>query len=333
MNLKSTFEWLPVTKLPNGGELRLPLHIVEGHRPGPTLGLSGAIHGDEFLPTVAIIRRVLELIDPAELSGTLMAVPICNPLGAGARSRMTPADGMNLNSAFANLVKNGPSRDMTSISEQMAQVLTEKFLSRLNYQIDFHSGGDYHSVHMIEFPNTPVGLSMARAFNMPILLRDDWQPDQIWGMSAKLGVECIVAECGGGGTLHAEWVERGVQGTFNVMRQLGMLPGKVQPPPKQYVVANDDPKVHNLVIVLPREGGVVIPEPVLTAQVAFDGQPLDGPISVGKLLNMYDLSVIEEYKTPFKRTLLLASMVVPAWYFSGEIAYIYADADKAEILD
>jgi len=63
-----------------------------------------------------------------------------------------------------------------------------------------------------------------------------------------------------------------VQGTLNVMRQLGMLPGKVQPPPRQYVVANDDPEVHNLVIVLPREGGVVIPEPVLTAQVAFDGQ-------------------------------------------------------------
>jgi hypothetical protein len=117
------------------------------------------------------------------------------------------------------------------------------------------------------------------------------------------------------------------------MRQLGMLPGKVQPPPKQYVVANDDPKVHNLVLVLPREGGVVIPEPVLTPQVAFDGQPIAGPVTVGKLFNMYDLTVREEYQTPFTRTLLLASVVVPAWHFSGEIAYIYADADKAEVLD
>jgi predicted deacylase len=333
MNLNSTFEWLPVTTLANGGELRLPLHVVKGARPGPTLGLSGTLHGDEFLPSVAIIRQVLEQIDPAELSGTVMAMPVCNPLGAGARSRLTPADGMNLNSAFANLVKNGSSQEMTPITEQIAQVMTEKFLSHLNYQIDFHSGGDYHAVHMIEFPNTPVGLSMARAFNMPILLRDDWQPDQMWGMSAKLGVECIVAECGGGGALHHEWVERGVQSTFNVMRQLGMLPGKVQPPPKQYVVANDDLKVHNLVLVLPREGGVIIPEPVVTAQFAFDGQPLEGLVTVGKLLNMYDLTVREEYKTPFQRTLLLASVVVPAWHFSGEIAYIYADADKAEVLD
>lgn len=332
MTLNSTFEWLPVTSLANGGELRLPLHTVKGAHPGPTLGLSGALHGDEFLPSLAIIRRVLEQITPTELSGTVMAVPVCNPLGAGARSRLTPADGMNLNSAFANLVKNVPSQEMTSITELIAQVLTEKFLSHLNYQIDFHSGGDYHSVHMIEFPHTPVGLCMARAFNMPILLRDDWQPDQMWGMSAKFGVECIVAECGGGGALHEAWVERAVQSTFNVMRQLGMLPGKVQLPPKQYVVANDDPAVHNLVMVLPREGGVVIPEAILTPQVAFDGQPLDGPVTVGKLFNMYDLTVREEYKTPFKHTLLLASVVTPAWHFSGEIAYIYADADKAEVL-
>ena len=117
------------------------------------------------------------------------------------------------------------------------------------------------------------------------------------------------------------------------MRQLEMLPGKLQPPPRQYVVGNDDPNIHNLVLVLPREGGVVIPEPMLTPQAAFDGQPLAGPVTVGKLLNMYDLTVREEYKTPFKRTLLLASAVIPAWHFSGEIAYIYADADIAEVLE
>ena len=96
MSLQSTFEWLPVTTLTNGAELRLPLHVVKGARPGPILGLSGTLHGDEYVPSVNIINRVLELLDPAELSGTVMAVPVCNPLGAGERSRHTPGDGMNL---------------------------------------------------------------------------------------------------------------------------------------------------------------------------------------------------------------------------------------------
>lgn len=333
MSLQSTFEWLPVTTLTNGAELRLPLHVVKGARPGPILGLSGTLHGDEYVPSVNIINRVLELLDPAELSGTVMAVPVCNPLGAGERSRHTPGDGMNLNSAFLNLVKGGSSDAMTSITEQIAKVLSEKFISHLNYQIDYHSGGDNHAVNMIEFPNTLVGLSMARSFNMPILLRDDWMPDQMWGLSASLGVECIVAECGGGGHLYHEWLERGVRGTFNVMRQLGMLPGKVKLPLKQYVVKNDNPEVHNLVLVLPREGGLVIPEPAITPQVFFAGQPIEGPVTFGKLLNMYDLSIREVYESPFKNTLLLASVIVPTWNNPGQIAYIYADADKAEIIE
>ena len=75
---------------------------------------------------------------------------------------------------------------------------------------------------------------MARAFNQPILMRDYWLPEQIWGMSERLGIKMICAECGGGGQLYKEWLERNVRGTFNVMRQLGMLPGPVQKPPTQY---------------------------------------------------------------------------------------------------
>ena len=54
------FRWLPVTTLPNGAELRLPMHTVQGARPGPTLGLSAAIHGNEVFPSNGIIQRILE---------------------------------------------------------------------------------------------------------------------------------------------------------------------------------------------------------------------------------------------------------------------------------
>ena len=49
---------LPVARLPTGSWLSLPVTVVHGCRPGPTVWLSGAIHGDE-LNGVEIIRRVL----------------------------------------------------------------------------------------------------------------------------------------------------------------------------------------------------------------------------------------------------------------------------------
>jgi predicted deacylase len=328
MSLKSDFRWLHVSAMPDGSDLRLPLHIVKGARPGPTLGLSGALHGNEMVPSVSIIRHVLELLDPNELSGTVIALPICNPLGAGQESRNTPGDGMNLNGAFES--GHGSIEPVKAVTEQIADVITNEFLSKLNYHIDFHTGGGNHSVHMIEFVNEPESTAMARAFNMPILLMDVWRPGQMWAMSEKLGVKVIVAECGGN-ALCDEWLERGVQGAFNVMRQLRMLPGEVIRPPRQYVVNNTTGHEHNLTILRPQEGGLIIPEPGIDARVSFVGQPVEGPRVLGKLLNMYDLSFRQEFATPFKRTLLLAAVVAPSWNYPGSFAYILANADDAQV--
>jgi predicted deacylase len=194
--LSSTFQWLPVTTMPDGSELRLPLHVVQGAQPGPTLGLSGAIHGNEVISTVSIIRRVLELVDPAELSGRVMAVPVCNPLGAGQLSRQTPGDGQNANSVFFPPEHGAYTQPVKTVTEQIADVLSSEFLAHLDYQIDFHDGASHHTVHMVEFTKDPVSQGMARAFNMPIMLFDEWRPGQMWRESERLGARAIVAECG-----------------------------------------------------------------------------------------------------------------------------------------
>ena len=46
---------LPVTCLPTGSWLSLPLTVVCGSLPGPTVFLTAAIHGDELGGTVAVV--------------------------------------------------------------------------------------------------------------------------------------------------------------------------------------------------------------------------------------------------------------------------------------
>jgi predicted deacylase len=331
--MESTFTWLPVTTMPDGSDLRLPLHVVKGARPGPTLGLSGAIHGDELISPVSIIRRVLDRLDPAELSGTVMAVPVCNPLGAGEMSRETPGDGRNANAAFFEPDHAKYTELVKTVTEQIATVLSTEFLAHLDYQIDLHDGASHHSVHMVEFTKDPVSRGMARAFNMPILLFDEWRPGQMWRESERLGAKVIVALCGGQGQLYGEWVERGVRGVLNVMRYLDMLPGEVEPPPRQYMVRGDSGHEHNANIVKPREGGFIVPNPAITPQTVFDGQPVSGIPVLGELRSMYDLTVRQTFKAPFERTLLIAAVAVPSWNYPGNYAYILFDADKAEVLD
>src|SRR5262245_51597481 len=284
------------------------------------------------MPSVGIIRAVLDRLDVAELRGVVLAVPVLNPLGAAAMSRHTPEDGLNLNAAFVASDAGGHPEPVKTVSIQLSSAIAEGFLGRLNYQIDFHSGGPA-SVHMIEFTDDPESRAMARAFNMPILLRDTWLPGQMWARAEQLGVKTIVAELGGAGQLYGEWVERGVAGVFNVMRRLGMLPGEVAPPPRQYVVNNTPGHEENLMILRPREAGLIVPEPAITPQVAFAGQPLVGAQVLGRLLNPYDLTLRQEFATPFARTLMLATRVAPTWCTPGEFGYIITDADNAEVWD
>src|SRR5581483_2267801 len=183
----ATFQWLPVTTLPDGTDLRLPLHSLEGKQEGPTLGLSCALHGDEMLPGVGVIRRLLAEIDPAELKGRILALPILNPLGVGERSRHTPQDGINLNNAFHDPDDAEHIEPVATLSRQIANAATKGFLRQLNYLIDFHSGGDAHVVHMLEFPDKPRNQEMARAFGLPLMLRTVFLPGRLWTMAESLG--------------------------------------------------------------------------------------------------------------------------------------------------
>ena len=63
---------------------------------------------------------------------------------------------------------------------------------------------------MIEFTKEPLlQKGMARAFNMPILLFDEWRPGQMWRESERLRSKAIVAECGGGAaTRQSGWIVR-----------------------------------------------------------------------------------------------------------------------------
>ncbi|NLB13146.1 MAG: succinylglutamate desuccinylase/aspartoacylase family protein, partial [Gammaproteobacteria bacterium] len=70
----------------SGGEVVSPVVVVHGVRPGPVLCLTAGVHGDE-LNGVEIARRVVNEVEPGDLGGTLVAVPIVNLFGFSRNSR------------------------------------------------------------------------------------------------------------------------------------------------------------------------------------------------------------------------------------------------------
>src|SRR2546422_11312317 len=83
--------YLKVGDMPDGRPMQIPVLLGRGAPPGPTLWLHGCVHGNEACGAF-VVHRLFRALDPAALSGTLVALPILNITAFRARQRMNPFD-------------------------------------------------------------------------------------------------------------------------------------------------------------------------------------------------------------------------------------------------
>ena len=75
---EKTKTWLPVGSDPLS-EVRLPLWVAAGKEEGPMVAVTGGVHGAEYAGILGAIR-VFGQLDPSELKGTVVVIPVCNPV-------------------------------------------------------------------------------------------------------------------------------------------------------------------------------------------------------------------------------------------------------------
>ena len=114
-------------------EIALHVHAVVGREPGPVLAMHTGLHGSEW-QTSEITRRVIESLDPAEMRGTLLAVPVGNPIALSSRTRnlRDESDSPDLNRSFGG--------EQTWLADQLAAALVEHLISKADALVDFHCG-------------------------------------------------------------------------------------------------------------------------------------------------------------------------------------------------
>jgi uncharacterized protein len=212
------------------GAITIPLVIINGNRPGPTLCLTAGVHATEYAPIEAVMR-ILNQTRPEDLKGAIIAVPIVSMhMFASRCGFVSPIDGLNLN-------KIAPGGD-GSISELLVRFLLDEVIAKCQYHIDLHAG-DLGEM-LLAFAGYPLtgnasldreGETLARLFS-PCLIALSREgasippfPGSIVHSATRKGVISILAESGGNGTLEEADVQVHVHGVTNVMRYLGMVEG------------------------------------------------------------------------------------------------------------
>lgn len=207
---------LPISSLYTQTPMNIPVHVINGKKPGPVLLVCAAVHGDE-INGVEIIRRLLNMRLLKSLEGTLIAVPIVNIFGFIYHSRYLP-DRRDLNTSF-------PGSKEGSMAARMSYIFIHEILEQCTHGIDFHTGG----AHRTYLPQVQANLSkkatlrLAKAFGVPVLLDVKEQDNSLRALAAKNKIPFLIYEAGEALRLDELAIRAGLKGTLNVMRELKML--------------------------------------------------------------------------------------------------------------
>ncbi|OYP38282.1 succinate dehydrogenase [Rhodopirellula sp. MGV] len=205
------------------------MHVRRGLKEGPTVFVTGALHGDEINGTGAIQQL---LIDPTfEIDrGTLVLVPVLNMLGFERHERYLP-DRRDLNRSF-------PGTPTGSLASRMAYRVFDELVSRCDFGIDLHTA----SVRRTNYPNVRGDLTnpgvkrLAMAFGCEVIMDGIGPAGALRSEATASGCPTVVMEGGEVSKVEPGIVESAVRGIYNVLRELDMLPGEIERPRYQVIV-------------------------------------------------------------------------------------------------
>lgn len=198
-----------------GGEVISPVTVVHGTRPGPVLCLTAAVHGDE-LNGVEIVRRVVNQLQPGELGGTVIAVPIVNLFGFTRNSRYLP-DRRDLNRFF-------PGSRYGSIASRIAYSFFHGVVRHCDSVVDFHTGSfDRSNLPQVRADlSNPDVLEFTRGFGATTVLHSVGSKGMLRVAATQAKIPAVAFEIGGPGQLQPEEIAHGVQAMQTLLHKLGM---------------------------------------------------------------------------------------------------------------
>ncbi len=191
--------------------------VARGARPGPTLCVTSAVHGDE-VNSVEIVRRVFAAADAEQLSGMLVVLPTVNSYGFRAKQRNMP-DRRDLNRAF-------PGNLNGSVATIVAHEVFEGVIKHCSYLIDLHTGSNLRTnMPQVRVDTTsPEALDLAMSFGVGIVIAGVGPEGSLRRESARRGIPAITYEGGGPYIFSEPEIVRGVKGVKNALSFLEMTP-------------------------------------------------------------------------------------------------------------
>lgn len=223
--------WIEV---PAGSDaaLNIPVVVVHGANTGPVLALVAGSHGTEYASIIAL-EKLIALLNPAEISGTVIIVPLINiPSFEQKIVHVNPIDKKSMNRFY-------PGKIDGTQTERASYLITKEVVEQCDHLIDLHGGDLDESLRPYSYwtktgneEQDQISREMVLAFGLDHIIvstdrpKDPLASRYLENTATTRGKPSITAEAGYAGTVEPADVNALVDGCLNVMRYLKMMSGK-----------------------------------------------------------------------------------------------------------
>ena len=185
--------------------------------------MTAGVHGCEYVG-IETLNRLKKELDPIDLSGRIILLPLVNPEGFYMGSKqIIPADGQNLNRTF-------PGDPEGTFSSRLAKLLEETLYPEADFLIDLH-GGDVNEAltPLVFFPTTVSDALAAKASAAAASLSIPYRvastaKNGLYSWAAQCGIPALLAERGERGLWCEDEVTACKRNIFELMAHLKIRP-------------------------------------------------------------------------------------------------------------
>ncbi|MBW3095694.1 succinylglutamate desuccinylase/aspartoacylase family protein [Pseudohoeflea coraliihabitans] len=217
----------PLSRNTSGwGTVEIPIVVVKNGE-GPTVLLTGGVHGDEYEGPIAI-SRLARTLRPEEVQGRVIMMPAVNIPAILADTRLSPVDGWDINRCF-------PGDPRGTFSQMLAHFLDSVILPMADISVDMHTAG--HSFdsalstnmhHVADAGMREKTLAAAAAFGAPynVVFGGVDEDATFTSCVERRGIISLGTELGGWGRVNIEGVRIARRGIENILKHMGVIEGE-----------------------------------------------------------------------------------------------------------
>jgi N-alpha-acetyl-L-2,4-diaminobutyrate deacetylase len=218
----------PLSRNTSGwGRIEIPIVSVRNGS-GPTILLTGGIHGDEYEGPIAV-SRLAQTLRPEQVQGRVIMMPAVNVPAVLNNTRLSPVDNRDMNRCF-------PGNPKGTFSEMLAHFMDSVILPLADVSVDLHtfghSGDSALSTNMHALADPAVlerTRQAAAAFGAPynVVFSGVDEGATFTSSVERRGILSIGTELGGWGRVNVEGVRIASRGISNILKHFKVIDGDI----------------------------------------------------------------------------------------------------------